>query len=172
MAVHSVKADIRPDAASAPVVWSRRRARGQVTLGPLQHLVSFQVRRAHVAVAQNFQAALSANDLSLMQYAVLSVIGENAGLSQTDLGNALGIDRSTMVAVIDRLQGRGLVFRESSPQDRRSYALKLTTDGKALLRSAAPLVDAYEAEIAGDLSDEERAELLSLLNRLGGVDPQ
>lgn len=170
MAVQSVERKERTDVAAPAVVWARGRTRGSVTLGKLDDLVSFQVRRAHVALAQGFQGKLRAHDLSLMQYAVLSVIRDNPGLSQTDLGNALGIDRSTMVAIIDRLQGRSLVFRESSPQDRRSYALILTAEGKALLRAIAPIVDGFEAETTADLTDAERALLLTLLQRLRGGD--
>lgn len=166
MVAHPVERIQRGEASPGATVWSRQRPHGPVSLGTVEQLVSFQVRRAQAALTQGFQAKLRAYDLSLMQYAVLSVMQENPGLSQTDLGNALGIDRSTMVAIIDRLQGRNLVYRESSPQDRRSYALILTAEGKALLRTIAPIVDAYEAEITSDLNEAERGQLLSLVQRL------
>lgn len=107
-------------------------------------------------------------DITPGQLGVLLLIGENPGLSQSDLGAALGIDRSTMVAVIDRLEGRGLVIRAPSPTDRRSYALQLSAEGSALLERLIPQIEAHERMIAGDLSAEERAALIGLLRRLGG----
>ncbi len=153
--------------ASAVPVWSHRRAHDPVSLEPLQSLACFQVRRAHGTLSQGFQARLQAQDISLVQYCILVVIQRNPGLSQTDLGQALGIDRSTMVTLIDRLQSRGLVTRKASPNDRRSYALMVKPDGEALLCQIAPIVEAYERSLAGGLNEGERAQLLSLLQKLG-----
>ena len=94
------------------------------------------------------------------------MIQANAGLNQTSLGRALGIDRSTVVAVIDKLEGRGLVDRTPAPGDRRSYALRLSESGGALLKRARGLVTAHEARIANDLSSGEQAQLIALLSRL------
>ena len=76
-----------------------------------------------------------------------------------------------MVTLIDRLQSRGLVTRKASPNDRRSYALMVKPDGEALLRQIAPIVEAYEQSLAGGLSDSERAQLLSLLQKIGNDPP-
>jgi DNA-binding MarR family transcriptional regulator len=94
------------------------------------------------------------------------VIDANPGLSQTQLGNALGIDRSTVVAVIDRLESRGLVARQPSPNDRRSHALHLSDSGKATLRRLIERVRAHECEIARHLSPDEQARLIELLGRV------
>jgi DNA-binding MarR family transcriptional regulator len=96
------------------------------------------------------------------------LIEANSGLNQTRLGNALGIDRSTVVAVIDRLEGRGLVDRKPAPSDRRSYALHLTEQGRALLHQARDLVVAHETRIAKNLNAAEQAQLIELLSRIGG----
>ena len=167
----ATRRDERTQSAAAIPVWSHRRAHEPVSLGPLQSLACFQVRRAHGTLSQGFQARLQAQDISLVQFCILVVIQRNPGLSQTDLGQALGIDRSTMVTLIDRLQSRGLVTRKASPNDRRSYALMVKPDGEALLRQIAPIVEAYEQSLAGGLSDGERAQLLSLLQKIGNDPP-
>jgi DNA-binding MarR family transcriptional regulator len=87
-------------------------------------------------------------------------------LSQTQLGNALGIDRSTVVAVIDRLEARDLVARQPAPNDRRSHALHLTDTGKTTLRRLTERVRAHERQIARHLSAEEQARLIELLRRV------
>ncbi len=132
----------------------------------LPGLVGYNVRRAQIAVAQNFQSWMAPFDITPGQFGVLLLIRQNQGLSQSELGNALGIDRSTMVAVIDRLEGRGLVVRAPSPSDRRSYALHLSEQGESLLDQMVGRVEDHERAISGDLSEEEQATLISLLRRV------
>ena len=138
----------------------------EISLGPLASLLGYNLRRAQVAVFQNFTEVVGASELTPGQFGVLVVIDANPGLSQTQLGNALGIDRSTVVAVIDRLESRGLVVRQSAPGDRRSHALHLSDSGRATLRRLTERVRAHEREIARHLSAEELAHLIELLGRV------
>jgi len=117
-------------------------------------------------VFQNFTEVVGASELTPGQFGVLVVIDANPGLSQTQLGNALGIDRSTVVAVIDRLEERGLVARQPAPNDRRSHALHLSNDGRSTLRRLTERVRAHEREIARHLPTEEQARLIELLRRV------
>lgn len=137
-----------------------------LSFGLLPGLLGYSLRRAQVAVFQDFQAALADYGLTPGQFGVLVLIRENPGLSQSELGAALRIDRSTMVAVIDKLEARSLVERAPSPRDRRSYALHLTATGDRVLAAMIPRVEAHERAIARDLSPAERATLQDLLGRL------
>lgn len=136
------------------------------SLGVLSTLLGYHLRRAQVAAFQNFSEIVGSSELTPGQFGVLVVIDANPGLSQTRLGSALGIDRSTVVAVIDRLEARGLVVRRPSPHDRRSHALHLSEPGNAALQRVAERVRAHEKIIAGDLSDTELASLIALLDRV------
>jgi DNA-binding MarR family transcriptional regulator len=138
----------------------------ETSLGLLSSLLGYNLRRAQVAVFQNFAEVVGASELTPGQFGVLVVIDANPGLSQTQLGNALGIDRSTVVAVIDRLESRGLVARQPSPNDRRSHALHLGDNGKTALRRLTERVRAHEQQIARHLSGEEQASLIELLSRV------
>ncbi len=144
----------------------RRRRSRRIDHGLLPDLVGYNLRRAQIAVFQNFRAATADFDITPGQLGVLILIDSNDGLSQSELGDALGIDRSTMVAVIDRLERRDLVVRAPSPADRRSYALKLSDTGSALLRDILPAVLAHERAVAEALSDQERTDLIKLLAKL------
>jgi DNA-binding MarR family transcriptional regulator len=135
-------------------------------MGILPELIGYHLRRAQVAVFQNFVQAMAGVEVTPGQFGVLQVIARNPGLSQTELGNAIGIDRSTVVAVIDRLEGRDLVVRAPSPTDRRSYALRLSERGAALLAELERRVRAHEEAIARDLGPAERRTLIDLLRRL------
>jgi DNA-binding MarR family transcriptional regulator len=138
----------------------------EISLGLLPGLLGYNLRRAQVAVFQNFTEVVGASELTPGQFGVLVVIDANPGLSQTQLGNALGIDRSTVVAVIDRLEARGLVARQPAPNDRRSHALHLSDDGRSTLRRLTERVRAHEREITRHLSTEEQARLIELLRRV------
>jgi DNA-binding MarR family transcriptional regulator len=138
----------------------------EISLGLLPSLLGYALRRAQVAVFQNFTEVVGASELTPGQFGVLVVVDANPGLSQTQLGNALGIDRSTVVAVIDRLEERGLVARQPAPNDRRSHALHLSDGGKATLRRLTERVRAHERQIARALSAEEQARLIELLRRV------
>ncbi len=141
-----------------------------VALGMLEGLLGYHLRRAQVAVFQHFTETMGEADITPGQFGVLSVIAGNAGLSQTRLGNALGIDRSTVVAVIDRLEARGLVTRGPAPNDRRSHALRLSPGGVQLLRRLEEMVRAHEGHIGRNLSSDEQRELIRLLDRVAGAD--
>ena len=139
--------------------------------GLLSGLIGYQVRRAQVAVFQHFAASFATLELTPGQFGALVLIQANPGLSQSALGAALGVDRSTVVPLIDRLEARGLVVRAQSPKDRRSHALQLSPGGVKLLALAETRVREHEAAIAGRLSATERGTLLELLSRIGPYRP-
>jgi DNA-binding MarR family transcriptional regulator len=138
--------------------------------GMLSSLLGYHLRRAQIAVFQHFAETMGEAEITPGQFGVLTVIDRNGGLSQTQLGNALGIDRSTVVAVIDRLESRGLVVRAAAPGDRRSHALRLSDAGTSLLRRLDELVRSHERYITRRLSTEDRAVLIKLLGRIAGLE--
>ena len=95
----------------------------------LPGLIGYNLRKAQTAVFQDFSLSLKDWNITLGQFGVLVIVQVNIGLNQTTLGNAIGIDRSTVVAVIDKLEARGLVERTLTLSDRRSYAFQLSPDG-------------------------------------------
>jgi DNA-binding MarR family transcriptional regulator len=86
--------------------------------------------------------------------------------SQQAIGERLGIDRTTMVALIDELEERGWVRRERNPADRRAHVITLTPAGKKLQERAERELDARSDRFFGPLSEAERAVLRELLVRL------
>jgi DNA-binding MarR family transcriptional regulator len=147
---------------------SAKPARGTSSIerGMLTSLLGYHLRRAQIVVFQHFTETMGAVDITPGQFGVLTVIDKNPGLSQTQLGNVLGIDRSTVVAVIDKLETRGLVARMTAPGDRRSHALRLNEAGTRLLRRLEELVRVHEHHIARHLSAEDQTRLIELLDRI------
>ena len=153
--------------ATVAAVETDRDSRGaDIEYGALGNLLGYHLRRAQVAAYQNFARVLDGWTISPGQVGVLALVQANSGINQTRIGNALGIDRSTLVAVIDRLEERDLIARTPSPTDRRSHALVLTKAGERYLAELLPQVHDHERQIATELSDDERATLIALLGRV------
>ena len=138
-------------------------------LGGLPNLLGYQLRRAQIAAFQHFAATVGKAGVTPGWYGLMVIVANNEGLSQTRLARALGIDGSTMVAMIDRLEENGWIERQRSEIDRRTHALHLTAAGAELLARLTPLVEAHEAELAHELSADEKAKLLELLAKLARV---
>lgn len=99
-------------------------------------------------------------------FGVLVLIDANPGMKQTQLADAIQLDRSSVVSVLDKLEARGLVERVRAPDNRRANALHLTTEGRHILDSLIPQVRAHEERVLGNLDPAERAQLQKLLGRL------
>jgi DNA-binding MarR family transcriptional regulator len=129
--------------------------------------VGFTVSTTGYAIARRFREILAPLELEPRDFALLRAIGAAEGSSQQALGERMRILPSRMVAFIDALQARGLLERRHNPEDRRSYALHLTEDGRSLLGRAFALAVGHERDLCADLSNDEREQLLDLLQRVG-----
>jgi MarR family transcriptional regulator, transcriptional regulator for hemolysin len=118
-------------------------------------------RATHTSAAE----VLGSVGLTPALFALLNVIGAREGAIQQELGSALGIDRSTMVSLIDQLESAGLAKRRPSATDRRAREIAITPKGRRLLQRARGLLFQVEDKILGGLTAEERQELLTLLRR-------
>jgi DNA-binding MarR family transcriptional regulator len=103
--------------------------------------------------------------LTTALFALLNVINAREGAIQQELGSTLGIDRSTMVSLIDELESAGLARRRPSATDRRAREIAITPKGRRLLKQARGLLSEAEGEVLAGLSAEERRELKALLRR-------
>ena len=136
--------------------------------GVLPSLLGYVLRRTQSAVFADFAAtfARAGEALTPGEFGLLVLVERNAGLSQMALAHALGIDRSTLVPILDRLQERGLLMRHRSPTDGRTHALALTPNGEKALARFARLVRAHEKRIASQLSAAEIRVLIDLLEKV------
>ncbi|WP_422934497.1 MarR family winged helix-turn-helix transcriptional regulator [Sinomonas sp. P47F7] len=100
---------------------------------------------------------------------VVRIIGRSPGISQRALAETLGSVQSRVVALIDRLEGAGLVTRTRSSADRRVQELRLTESGASVLRSLRHAAEAQEAAIVDGLTAEQATELFGLLSKLSSL---
>ena len=138
-------------------------AKGGPRLGDLATNLGFALRLAQLAVFRDFNEQLADENVSTAQFSALYVIGENPGLNQTALADALRTETPRMVGLIDTLARRGYVTRLASTVDRRSSALYLTADGAKKLRSLRAKVARHDRAVARRLCHGDRAALLAML---------
>ena len=87
-------------------------------------------------------------------------------MTQKALGDALRIDRTTMVALIDDLEGKGYVTRQRHPHDRRAFLVHPTGAGRGAKTAAIQILDEQQRRYLAPLTPAERQQLGALLKRL------
>jgi DNA-binding MarR family transcriptional regulator len=113
-----------------------------------------------------FSEELQALGLTPLQFAVLHEVSRHPGLDQRSLARRVALDASTTGGVVDRLEARGALQRQLSPDDRRVRRLHLTDAGQALLQQATPPVQRVQDRLLAPLPVEQQTQLIGLLHTL------
>ena len=129
--------------------------------------LGFLLRHARAGLSAITEPALAVIDLNGRQFFVLAEIGEQGPVAQQRVSEALRVDRTTIVALVDELERKGLVERKRDPADRRAYAVEVTAKGRRTLERALRVVEAAEAEFTAPLAEADRAKLRELLGQVG-----
>ncbi|HEY3207134.1 MAG TPA: MarR family winged helix-turn-helix transcriptional regulator [Gaiellaceae bacterium] len=127
---------------------------------------TFLLKRLGFAAKERALGAYEEVDLHPYHYAILLVLDEGSRETQGAIADALGYDRGQLVGLLDELEERGLVERRRDPEDRRRHIVRLTGDGKRMLRQLRALARRIEDEFLAPLDEEQRAVLHELLLRL------
>jgi len=139
---------------------SRRKVRESFSRLP-GHLI----RRAHQASTAYF-AEECGGELTAVQYAALVTIGAHPGIDATRLSEIIYFDRSTIGDVLDRMEGKGWILRQSTPNDRRIKLLELSPLGHAVLVQVEPGIRRVQERLLAGLTGAEAKTLVRLLAKM------
>lgn len=129
--------------------------------GRLERSPIHLLHRAGQCAGDIFAAEMGDAGLTPRQFAVLLTVAQNEGVSQTDLVERTGIDRSTLADIVRRMLKKGLLQRRRTKNDARAYAVKLTEEGWRVLRSAEPMVRRVDDRILAMLPGKQRDQFLT-----------
>ena len=135
---------------------------------PLGYLPGYVLRRASIATMSRLHEHLSAHDLRATEASLVLLIGERAGLTQSEAGRILGIKRANMAPLTAKLEARGLLERVQLTG--RSQELVLTASGKRMLAKVRTAIAMHEAETMARVPEALREHVIPILTALWGQD--
>jgi DNA-binding MarR family transcriptional regulator len=139
----------------------------QRDLGPkLRGRLTYLLKHALIQLDGLHRELLDPIGIDARELAVLLLLESREPESQQQVGGRLGVDRTTMVDLLDALEGKGLVARRPDAADRRRNVVDLTPHGRATLRQATRASDEAERRLLAVLDADDAAELRALLTRL------
>jgi MarR family transcriptional regulator, temperature-dependent positive regulator of motility len=127
------------------------------------------LHRAYQSAGDVFKAEMKVDGLTPRQLVVLVTVGHNEGLSQTGIVDNTGIDRSTVAEMIRRMQRKRLIQRRRTREDARAYAVKLTNEGRRVLRAAEPEARRVDERLLMTLPTDRREQFLAALSAIVGA---
>jgi len=107
-----------------------------------------------------------AKEVSVPQFRTLAYLNRHEGTSLSDVAEHIGLTMPSMSALVDSIVMKGLVIRQTHPEDRRRMTLTLTERGRATLRVAHEAAASYLEEKIGQLSATERATVIEAMQVL------
>lgn len=113
---------------------------------------------------------LEAHGVSMWGYSVLVALDRSAIRTQAALAEAIGADKTRIIAILDELQDKGLIERVADPEDRRARLLAITKEGRRLKDAVQTEIQRGEERWLGTLSGPDRATFLRILQELSGLD--
>jgi len=145
----------------------RERAAGaKVDLGMLPRLLGYNLRRAHQAAWRTYVSFIGENKIRPGLFSLLILTRSNPGIAQIELGTHLGVDKASIVALLDRLERAGLIERRRSTRDRRRQGIFLTEAGSGELEALMGQVRQLERHMASRFSKSELDQFLGFLHRM------
>ncbi|MFP1681696.1 MarR family winged helix-turn-helix transcriptional regulator [Alloalcanivorax sp. C16-1] len=126
----------------------------------------FLIRRLHQIHCSLFLEETRRFNITPVQYSLLTALAERGELDQVGLATEIGLERTSVAEVIQRLEARGLVSRRRSESDRRVKRVRLERKGRALVKRVDEAAQRAHDRTIEALPEPERAALLSQLVRL------
>jgi DNA-binding MarR family transcriptional regulator len=134
--------------------------------------LGYLLKHAQQRLVEASGPALAPYSIDGRELTVLAVLAADLALSQQEAADQLGVDRTTMVALVDTLEGKGLVGRHRSPQDRRKNIVQLTAAGQHCLSGAGQARAQVEREFLAPLGDALARQFIRALQILVAGPPR
>jgi DNA-binding MarR family transcriptional regulator len=137
-----------------------------VSLGCLPKLLGYNLRRAHQSSWRAYVSTIGEQNIRPGLFSLLVLVQSNPGIVQIELGTHLGIDKASMVALLDRLERAELIARKRCKLDRRRQGIFLTEVGEQSLNELLVEVRTLEKKMAARYTKAELEQFTGFLQRM------
>lgn len=141
-----------------------------IDLDCLPNLLGFNIRRAQIALWRDFNRNVAEGYVRPGIFSAMLLAHANPGIAQIEIANQLGIDKASVVSLVDRMEDAGWVTRKRSTEDRRRQGIFLTPAGVKACRSLKKEMIEHERKFVSRYTDQELRVLIALLRRLHDPD--
>ncbi|MEQ1645292.1 MAG: MarR family transcriptional regulator [Pyrinomonadaceae bacterium] len=131
--------------------------------------LGYLLRRISNQVSGEFARSLKARSISVAEWVVLSRIAHELGITSSKLTDGLNLTRGAISKIVEKLESKGLVSRESIEGDARVKELYLTDKGTKLLPQLVKIADDNDRRFFEGLTDSEQQILRKVLHKLAAA---
>jgi DNA-binding MarR family transcriptional regulator len=135
-------------------------------LTALRQTSGFMIRLLQIQILEEFFEYFSAAGFTPAEHSALILIRDNPSVTQSEVADALRILLPNLVKVLSKLETKAYIKRKRSSRDKRAVELKLTARGKQVAARASDMGDDFNRLVLSPLTERERNQFLSMLNRL------
>ncbi|MBN8290975.1 MarR family transcriptional regulator [Rhodobacter sp. NTK016B] len=132
----------------------------------LEPSINFRLRMAQILAYKSFEAVTPDHSGAARYLGLLSIVCENPGMPQHRLAEAVGLQRSSLVPILDRMEKNGVLERRAVDGDRRANAVWATPHGEAIVADLSDKANLVEEQTLAGFSDEEIVLLREMLDRV------
>lgn len=132
-------------------------------------LLSYRIINAEVYIKRNLLQCFSdlGYDITFEQWTILAVLNNHPELIQSEIATITSKDRTNITRILDVLQRREYVVRETAKKDRRSIAIRLSVKGQELVNELLPHIERLNHSFREDITDDEFEVFLCVLDKIG-----
>ena len=143
-----------------------KNAKAALDLTALQRTPGYMIRILQLHIFDEFFEYFAAAGFSPAEHSALITVRDNPFVTQSEVAVALRIQLPNLVKILLKLETKGLIKRKRSSRDKRAVELKLTARGKQVAARASDMGDDFNRLVLSPLTERERNQFLSMLNRL------
>lgn len=142
------------------------KAARKLSRGLVDEMIGFRFRRIQNEIGRRFKQRISRDEVNTGTFSALALIDANPGLSQAELSAEIGMDRATIVALVDALEGNGWAKRTRDKADRRRHSLGITAAGRKELARLGALALQNEEVLRRAIGAGGMKDLFALLDKI------
>ncbi len=132
----------------------------------IRDTIGFNLFITNVALKAGMAREMRPLDITPEQFAILSLLQERGGLQQREIAELLLKDRPNITRILERMQNKKLIRRETDPKDRRAVRVDLTATGKKLLPKVEKIALDFKKQAYQGLSETELNQLKQTLHHI------